>query len=61
MDFGFVGNDFINIHIMKASIIQRRTGSIRKLNKTTYFRSTFDYYICHVGHNNILMFTEWLQ
>jgi len=46
MDFGFVGNDFINKCIVKASIIQRRTGSIRKLNKTTYFRSTFAYYIC---------------
>jgi hypothetical protein len=24
MDFGFVGNDFINKHIMKTDIIQRR-------------------------------------
>jgi hypothetical protein len=32
MDFGFVWNDFINKHIMKAGVVQRRTGSIRKLN-----------------------------
>jgi len=36
MDFGFVGNDFPNKHIMKASIFQRRTGNIRKLNKNIF-------------------------